>query len=58
MEKCFVKFPSLRPQNQKTIKNQQRQNNLAKSIANFVKKTLILKRNVFYWKEHKENSKL
>jgi hypothetical protein len=31
MEKCSVELPSLRPQNQKTNQNQQRQNNEAKA---------------------------
>jgi hypothetical protein len=32
MEKGFVKFPSLRPQNQKTDRNQHKQNTSAKSF--------------------------
>jgi hypothetical protein len=38
MEKCFVKFPSLRPQNQKTYQNQQRQNNSAQNYCRFYEK--------------------
>jgi hypothetical protein len=38
MGKCFVKFPPLRPQNQRTNQNQQKQNNSAKPYCRFCEK--------------------